>query len=251
MSAARPASATRPVVNPSRSSSVRTPSPLGASSFMRVNNRHRFRYPSGDSTSTGRRQRPLRLDATASRSPRPGWGPAGQAGPQPLAIVSSQPIIGLMPAASAALWNRGAPYTPSRSSRASAEYPSSAARSTRASGKEAPSRKENADDAWSSTYSDIYTHTLSLSAVARREHGERRRISPPFLPGTIGRLGGRGKFGTHRRRPTRHPTRLGPRARHQEMARRLGPLKHRSTSAPRYAKDRPSAQPHRRTPVAP
>src|SRR5438045_3385624 len=61
-------------------------------------------------------------------------------------------MMGRMPAASAALWNRGAPYTPSRSTSASAEYPRSAARSMSASGSEAPWRKLKADAAWSSMY---------------------------------------------------------------------------------------------------
>src|SRR5258706_11034043 len=67
-------------------------------------------------------------------------------------IVSSLPTIGRIPAARAALWKRGSPYTPSRSSSASAEYPSPAARSTSASGSDAPCRKLKADAAWSSMY---------------------------------------------------------------------------------------------------
>src|SRR5215471_747225 len=50
------------------------------------------------------------------------------------------------------MWNRGAPYTPSRSTKAIAECSSSFARETRSSGREAPSRKLNAEAQWSSTY---------------------------------------------------------------------------------------------------
>src|SRR6266852_855366 len=57
-----------------------------------------------------------------------------------------------MPTDFAAMWNRGQPYTPSRSTRAMAGISSSFARDTKSSGREAPSRKLNADDECSSTY---------------------------------------------------------------------------------------------------
>jgi hypothetical protein len=65
-------------------------------------------------------------------------------------MVSSAPMIARRPAALAAWWKRGAPYTPSRSSSASAGYPRAAARSTSVSGSDAPRKKENADEVWSS-----------------------------------------------------------------------------------------------------
>src|SRR6267378_5403953 len=52
----------------------------------------------------------------------------------------------------AAMWNLGEPYTPSRSTKAMADISTSFARDTRSSGREAPSRKLNADEACSSTY---------------------------------------------------------------------------------------------------
>ena len=50
-----------------------------------------------------------------------------------------------MPASVAAFKKRGAPERPLRSTSATAPSPNAAARSTRSSGSEAPSRKEKAD----------------------------------------------------------------------------------------------------------
>src|SRR5215216_3940682 len=59
--------------------------------------------------------------------------------------------MGLTPAARAAWKKRGAPLRPSRSTRASEVRPTSAARSTRSSGRDEARRNENAEAALSST----------------------------------------------------------------------------------------------------
>ena len=66
--------------------------------------------------------------------------------------TTSAPTSGLMPASLAAFQNRGAPETVLRSISATAGSPSSTARSTRSSGCDAPSRKENADAQCNSAY---------------------------------------------------------------------------------------------------
>src|SRR5581483_8174346 len=93
-------------------------------------------------------------------------------------------MIGRSPALTAALWNRGAPYTPSRSRSASAPYPRSAARSTSASGSDAPWRKLNAEAACSSTYGGDGTTAWTLRFVGRRpvDAGDRDVVQPEVHP---------------------------------------------------------------------
>jgi hypothetical protein len=91
-----------------------------------VSNRHRLDQPRALWTSKGRRE--------------------------PSSSTASALAIASMPAAFAALWKRGVPYTPPRSATATAGNPSVAARSASASGSLAPSRNENAVCACSSQY---------------------------------------------------------------------------------------------------
>src|SRR6267378_1889990 len=106
--------------------------------------RHRFRYPVRLSTSrdnrTGLDEKELGIhEGKPARFPKP-------------STEISAPTCARMPTDFAAMWNRGEPYTPSRSTRAIAVNSSSFARDTRSSGHEAPSRKLNADEACSSMY---------------------------------------------------------------------------------------------------
>src|SRR5712664_3393046 len=106
--------------------------------------RHRFRYPVRLSTSRDNR--------TGLDKQELGFHEGKPARfPKPLTEISA-PTCARMPTDFAAMWNRGEPYTPSRSTRAMAGSSSSFARDTRSSGREAPSRKLNADEEWSSTY---------------------------------------------------------------------------------------------------
>src|SRR5437016_13721820 len=106
--------------------------------------RHRFRYPVRLSTSrdnrTGLDEKELGIhEGKPARFPKP-------------STEISAPTCARMPTDFAAMWNRGEPYTPSRSTKAMAGISSSFARDTRSSGREAPSRKLNADEEWSLTY---------------------------------------------------------------------------------------------------
>src|SRR6267378_125378 len=106
--------------------------------------RHRFRYPVRVSTSrgnrTGRDEKEFGIhEGKPARFPNP-------------STEISAPTCARMSTDFAAMWNRGEPYTPSRSTKAMAGISSSFARDTRSSGREAPSRKLNADAECSSTY---------------------------------------------------------------------------------------------------
>src|SRR2546429_8818547 len=106
--------------------------------------RHRFRYPVRLSTSrdnrTGLDEKELGIhEGKPARFPKP-------------STEISAPTCARMSTDFAAMWNRGEPYTPSRSTKATARISSSFARETRSSGREAPSRKLNAEEEWSSTY---------------------------------------------------------------------------------------------------
>src|SRR5260370_4130254 len=77
-----------------------------------------------------------------------------------------------MPIDFAAMWNRGEPYTPARSTKAMAGISSSFARDTRSSGGDAPSRKLNADEECSSTYFNrrfLPRTSASLAGPCRRD----------------------------------------------------------------------------------
>src|SRR5882762_4487863 len=106
--------------------------------------RHRFRYPVRLSTSrdkrTGRDEKEFGIhEGKPARFPKP-------------STEISAPTCARMSTDFAAMWNRGEPYTPSRSTKAMACISSSFARDTKSSGREAPSRKLNADEECSSTY---------------------------------------------------------------------------------------------------
>ena len=97
----RPASATSPPVHPSSSSSASEPSPLGERSFIRVIRRQSCRYPSCDSTSTGRIQGAASgISSGCSRRARDPGVRAGACNLAPLArclIVNSAPMMGRRP----------------------------------------------------------------------------------------------------------------------------------------------------------
>src|SRR6267378_596967 len=89
-----------------------------------------------------------------------------------------------MPTDFAAMWNRGEPYTPSRSTKAMAGISSSFARDTRSSGREAPSRKLNADEEWSSTYFNrrfLPRTSASLAGPCRRGTPQSLRHFPGYF----------------------------------------------------------------------
>src|SRR5713226_9011917 len=90
-----------------------------------------------------------------------------------------------MPIDFAAMWNREEPYTPSRSTKAMAGNSSSFARDTRSSGREAPSRKLNADEECSSTYFNrrfLPQTSASLAGPCRRDTERSLLHFPGYFP---------------------------------------------------------------------
>src|SRR5260370_27715111 len=75
------------------------------------------------------------------------------------------------------MWKRGDPYTPLRSSKAIAGTSCDEQTAASASGREAPSRKEKAERAWSSTYCMV-SHTSLRQTIAQKRDHETRDTTP-------------------------------------------------------------------------
>src|SRR5437016_13645332 len=162
--------------------------------------RHRFRYPVRLSTSrgnrTGRDEKEFGIHrGKPARFPKP-------------STEISAPTCGRMPTDFAAMWNRGEPYTPSRSTKAMAGNSSSFARDTKSSGREAPSRKLNADEECSSTYFNrrfLPPTSASLQGPCRRDTAPSLLHFPGDFPVRLSDVASAPRCPIHRA-PTRFPT---------------------------------------------
>ena len=103
---------------------------------------------------------------------------------RPSSSAISAPWMARRPSPAAACANSIEPDRPSWSVSANASYPSSTAAAASSSGSEAPSRKEKAEWAWSSTYTNICSHTQprskhqSLQRMRAARAGTRTRPAP-------------------------------------------------------------------------
>src|SRR6267143_4224436 len=162
--------------------------------------RHRFRYPVRLSTSrgnrTGRDEKEFGIhEGKPARFPKP-------------STEISAPTCARMPTDFAAMWNRGEPYTPSRSTKPIAGNSSSFARDTRSSGREAPSRKLNADAECSSTYFNrrfLPRTSASLANPCRRDTARSLLHFPGYFPVELSDATSAPQYPIHRA-PTRFRT---------------------------------------------
>src|SRR5260370_37245752 len=113
-----------------------------------------------------------------------------------------------MPTDFAAIWNRGEPYTSERSTKAIAGISASVARDTRSCGREASSRKLNADEACSSTYFNrrfLPRTNASRAGLCRRDTALSLLHFPGYLPVELLDVMSSPRRPIHRA-PTRFPT---------------------------------------------